>query len=156
MPLAPALAPAQTVAHNNRAASLYDQALHRRGSSSPERWPVARLLDVNGTLYGTDSFGGKYGWGTVFSISTTGAVQVLHSFGSGSDGTVPDAGLIDVKGTLYGTTSGGGQYNDGTVFSISTAGTEHVLYSFAGEPDGPAPLPLCTASRKRGRIALGA
>src|ERR1700692_3101354 len=69
MPLAPALAPAQTGAHNNRAASLYDQALHRRGSGSPERWPVARLLDVNGTLYGTDSYGGKYGWGEVFSIS---------------------------------------------------------------------------------------
>lgn len=30
--------------------------------------PAAALVDVNATLYGTTSFGGAYGWGTVFAL----------------------------------------------------------------------------------------
>jgi uncharacterized repeat protein (TIGR03803 family) len=57
---------------------------------------------VNGTLYGTTNYGGKYGFGTVFSITTAGSEKVLHSFKGGADGSSPQSRLLDVNGTLYG------------------------------------------------------
>ena len=77
--------------------------------------PVAPLIDVRGTLYGTTVHGGEYchensfsvGCGTVFSIKPNGTETVLHSFGATGDGKNPIAGLIDVGGRLYGTTMGG-------------------------------------------------
>jgi uncharacterized repeat protein (TIGR03803 family) len=106
--------------------------------------PGAGLLNVNGTLYGTTTGGGKYcrgsdGCGTVFSITTSGKETVLHSFGGTGDSGYPKAGLLNVNGTLYGTTAGGGANGSGTVFSITTSGAETVLYSFKGGKDGKAP-----------------
>ena len=102
--------------------------------------PLAGLVNVNGTLYGTTSSGGKYGHGTVYSVTTTGTESVLHDFRkNGSDGEYPHSGLIDIRGTLYGTTKSGGAYGSGTVFSITTTGTEKVLYSFGGSGDGAEP-----------------
>jgi uncharacterized repeat protein (TIGR03803 family) len=102
--------------------------------------PLANLIDVKGTLYGTTAMGGKYNAGTVFSITTDGTEKVLHNFGSGTDGTGPVGGLIDLNGSLYGTTKNGGALSGGTVFSITTTGTEKVLHSFGygtggGEPE---------------------
>jgi uncharacterized repeat protein (TIGR03803 family) len=129
-----------------------DKLLYRfRGSNYGDgALPVASLINVSGTLYGTTIAGGAYGGGTVFSISTSGTETVLHSFGNGSDGKNPTASLVDVNGTLYGTTFEGGahscgttydQYDCGTVFSISTTGAEQVLYSFAGPNHGDGSLP---------------
>ena len=113
--------------------------------------PVAGLVDVNGTLYGTTSYGGTgcppsenaTGCGTVFKITTSGTETVLYSFTGGSDGYDPQAALTDVNGTLYGTTVLGGCTPScagwGTVFKVTTSGTENVLYSFAGAPDGGNP-----------------
>ena len=106
--------------------------------------PQGRLIDVNGTLYGTANYGGAFRNGTVYSVGTNGGEKVLYSFdsfGSGSDGSRPQGDLLSVKGTLYGTTlSGGGSAcKCGTVFSISTGGAEKVLYSFAGGSDGVNP-----------------
>jgi len=109
-----------------------ESVLHSFSGGSDGASPVAGLVDLNGTLYGTTSTDGAYGAGTVFSISPTGEhYQVLHSFGSGSDGADPMAGLVAVKGKLYGTTSAGGTYGDGTVFRITASGTEAVLHSFS-------------------------
>jgi uncharacterized repeat protein (TIGR03803 family) len=119
--------------------------LHSFGKGNDGASPICSLIDVNGTLYGTTSEGGTYGYGIVFSMSPGGAVRVLHSFGNGSDGRGPqNGGLLDVNGTLYGTTVGGGKYRHdiqggGTVFSISLTGTEKVLYSFGKGSDGYAP-----------------
>src|SRR5579862_4266790 len=109
--------------------------------------PSARLLDVNGTLYGTTLEGGSTGCirhsgcGTVYEITASGEETVLHSFADGSgDGVWPHSGLINVKGVLYGTTYSGGANGLGTVFAITTSGTETVLYSFAGgSRDGADP-----------------
>lgn len=110
--------------------------------------PDASLIDVDGTLYGTTHEGGAHGYsssgyGTVFSVSTTGTERAVYSFKGGSDGAFPYASLIDVKGTLYGTTSGRGDLKCsytyggcGTVFSVSTTGTERVLHRFKGGSDG--------------------
>lgn len=122
-----------------------------KGGSDGER-PMAKLLNVKGTLYGTTSRGGgngcqKLGCGTVFSVSLNGSERVLYRFGGVSDGATPEAGLTDVDGVLYGTTEFGG-LNDcnasspgcGTVFSVTTAGNERVLHRFSNSPDGGNPV----------------
>src|SRR5580704_11869350 len=134
----------QTVAFESAKASLRTGASkslqvvldfqHYRGTH-----PSAPLLDLNGTLYGTTSQGGKYKGGTVYSISPTGAFKTLHYFGEGDDGARPMAGLIDVNGTLYGTTEFGGTSGAGTAYAISTSGSEKVLYNFTNGADGGYP-----------------
>jgi uncharacterized repeat protein (TIGR03803 family) len=102
--------------------------------------PLASLINVDGTLYGTTSLGGAHNVGTVFSITPTGKERVLYSFReSGPAGNYPGAALIDVNGTLYGTTELGAK-NTGTVFSITTSGKMHVLHGFgSGAPSGMQP-----------------
>jgi uncharacterized repeat protein (TIGR03803 family) len=100
-------------------------------------YPVASLIDVNGTLYGTTENGGAEGFGTVFSLDPTSSTEkVVHSFGIGSDGLYPYAGLVEARGLLYGTTQAGGTGSGcspgcGTVFVLDPkTGIEKVLYSF--------------------------
>ena len=117
------------------------RVLHSFGNGYDGAVPMASLINVKGTLYGTTVSGGEYGSGTAFSISTTGTEQVLHNFGSGFDGRGPYGSLIDVNGTLYGTTRNGGTYDLGTVYSVSMSGAEKVLYSFTGrDGDGAGPV----------------
>jgi uncharacterized repeat protein (TIGR03803 family) len=104
------------------------------------QYPYGKLLDVNGTLYGTTFQGGvSPGWGVVFKVTTTGEEHVVYSFKAGKDGAHPYAGLIAVKGLLYGTTYQGGTSGAGTVFSVSPTGDEKVIYSFKGGSDGEYP-----------------
>jgi uncharacterized repeat protein (TIGR03803 family) len=119
-----------------------DKILHNFPSFGNDgTYPTAGLIDVGSTLYGTTSKGGKYGYGTVFRMSTSGSEKVLHNFPSFSnDGKVPLGGLIDVGGTIYGTTWEGGSNAVGTVFTITPSGAEKVLYSFKNNPDGAAPF----------------
>jgi uncharacterized repeat protein (TIGR03803 family) len=112
-------------------------------------FPLAGLIfDSAGNLYGTTSFGGIYGGGTVFELTPTAdggwTEKVLHNFSNnGSDGFWPTGGLaFDAAGNLYGTTYLGGSYycyggyKCGTVFELTrtTGGdwTEKVLHSFNG------------------------
>jgi uncharacterized repeat protein (TIGR03803 family) len=131
--------PALSVRINTNYKVVHSFGAVRDGSS-----PIAPLIDVGGTLYGTTYVGGKYNGGTVFSLTPRGVEKVLHNFGSGSDGVKPN-GLIDVSGTLYGTTYEGGSYTCyrdsygsgcGTVFSITLTGAEKVLHSFSGSARG--------------------
>src|SRR5262249_24903422 len=107
--------------------------------------PVLSLSDGNGTFYGTDYFGGAYGYGTVFKVDAAGKVTTLYSFGTGADGSRPTAGLVqDQEGNLYGTTSSGGNlacgfnFGCGTVFKLDTTGKLTTLYRFHGS-DGSSP-----------------
>ncbi len=75
---------------------------------SPE---AALVLDAQGNLYGTTSFGGSYGFGTVFKVDPSGHETVLHSFRGvnegmmNGDGAYPVRALVfDGQGNLYGTT----------------------------------------------------
>jgi len=108
-----------------------EKVLHRFGNGTDGNSPVAPLIKVKDTLYGTTEHGGAYscesyrqalvgGCGTVFSITPSGAEKVLHNFGSGTDGFFPGAALSDVDGILYGTTEyGGDKYCCGTVFAFT-------------------------------------
>jgi uncharacterized repeat protein (TIGR03803 family) len=129
------------------------KVLHIFAGGSDGAIPEAGLIDVDGTMYGTTFGGGKYGVGTVFSITTAGTEKVLNSFAGGSDGANPQATLINVNGVLYGTTAQGGRgcvfklfriRGCGTIFSVTTTGMETVLYRFRGSrgdgADGAVPL----------------
>jgi len=85
----------------------------------------------DGNLYGTLSWVGAYGDGTVVKITPSGRVTTLYSF-SGPDGNGPWGGLtMGSDGNFYGTTLTGGDYGYGTIFKITPAGTLTKLYSFA-------------------------
>ncbi len=89
--------------------------------------PVGRLLmDAQGNLYGTTSFGGKHDQGAVFELSASGKESVLYSFTGGADGGSPYDGLVmDGAGNLYGTTLIGGNFGSscpigcGVVFKVA-------------------------------------
>ena len=105
--------------------------------------PAAGLVQgARGTLYGTtfnggDFYGGTciYGCGTVFSVTSRGALESLDSFGV-ANGEWPQAGMIQgTDGKIYGTTPAGGSgicgiYCDGTFFSLGPDGTLTTLYNF--------------------------
>jgi len=127
-----------------------EKILYTFGAKPDAQYPVAGLLDVKGTLYGTTSAGGSSEDGTVYSVTTTGTEKVLHSFGGSPDGAMPSSGLIDVRGTLYGTTPAGGdalcyevENTCGIVYSITATGKEEVLYTFTpGNDFGGGAHPL--------------
>jgi uncharacterized repeat protein (TIGR03803 family) len=128
--------------NKNSEVVLYSfQGGHQQGAG-----PTLSFADANGTFYGTDIFGGSYGYGTVFKVNTSGMEKDLYSFGTGPDGSLPNPGLArDEQGNLYGTTTSGGDSNCGinfgcgTVFKLDTTGMLTTLYTFTGGLDGGAP-----------------
>ncbi|HEY2473530.1 MAG TPA: choice-of-anchor tandem repeat GloVer-containing protein [Candidatus Cybelea sp.] len=111
--------------------------------------PSGQLIAIGGVLYGTTPFGGLgYGYGTIFSLTTSGERHVLYDFKGLSDGIEPYGGLVSLGGVLYGTTIAGGMHcpgeseftGCGTVFAITLSGQEHVIYRFKGGTDGVAPF----------------
>jgi uncharacterized repeat protein (TIGR03803 family) len=94
--------------------------------------PTAPLLaGADGSIYGTATFGGSGGFGTVFRIASGGAFSLLHDF-SVADGNEPLGGLIiGSDGLLYGTTVNGGASGQGVVFRLGTSGQNFsVQHSF--------------------------
>lgn len=129
-------------------ASGAESIVHSFGQGSDGATPLASLISVNGTLFGTTQGGGSHctptvGCGTLFSINPTGTETVVHDFGASGDGSMPDGPLVDVNGTLYGTTVTGGAYvhnGGGTVFSIGpSASSYRLLHSFGKGNDGAQP-----------------
>src|SRR6266571_4216119 len=105
--------------------------------------PSGSLILSAYTLYGTATYGGSSGNGTVFAVSTDGTgFTNLHDFNY-IDGAYSDAGLItNLSGnTIYGTASSGGSSGGGTVFAINPDGTGFTnLYGFTGGSDGANPF----------------
>jgi uncharacterized repeat protein (TIGR03803 family) len=93
--------------------------------------PVGSLVQATGgNFFGATSFGGGsacfggFGCGTIFEISSGGAMTTVHYF-DGSDGVLPDGGLFQATdGNLYGTTAGQGAPDCGTecgtVYKLTT------------------------------------
>jgi uncharacterized repeat protein (TIGR03803 family) len=100
----------------------------------------------DGLLYGTTTFGGSKGVGTIFKLQPDGTgYAIIRNFTDLSDGSQPQAGLIEGSdGALYGATSAGpgGSYG-GTAFVIRKDGTGfRVLHRFGPftSNDGAQPL----------------
>jgi uncharacterized repeat protein (TIGR03803 family) len=112
-------------------------------------FPNAPLLLSGSTLYGTTSFGGSNGLGTVFKINTDGnGYSVLHQFANvPGDGRNPQSSLVLSGSTLYGTTLGAARSN-GSVFKVDTNGNGFaILYGFGLTPaDGYNPYSPLTLS----------
>jgi uncharacterized repeat protein (TIGR03803 family) len=59
--------------------------------ATPGGSPHATLLQAaDGYFYGTTTFGGFYGLGTVFRVNASGAFQSLYAFGTNNDGGSPN------------------------------------------------------------------
>ncbi len=88
-------------------------------------FPYASLIQgTDGHLYGTTRYSGRYDGGTVFKISTDGAISPCYSFAIGEIGHMgfSAAGLIQGKdGYLYGITSEGGLYDSGAIIKLPTS-----------------------------------
>ena len=110
------------------------QFLSASSSSLPPEYPSAGLVQgSDGSLYGTTAYGGASGKGTVFQVTTNGALTILLSF-NGTNGSHPAAALVQGSdGNFYGTTAcGGSSGNNGTVFQMTPAGVLTTLVSFDG------------------------
>jgi uncharacterized repeat protein (TIGR03803 family) len=123
--------------------------LHSFTEASDGAFPRGGLILSGDTLYGTASYGGNSGGGTVFAINIDGTgFTNLYSFSANyydtgqyytnSGGLGPTAGLALSGDTLYGTASGGGygtsgdDGGSGTVFAVKTDGTAFTtLHIFA-------------------------
>jgi|SRR5579871_996340 len=98
--------------------------------------PRASLIQAaDGNLYSTTEYGGMYGSGIVFRITTAGALTTLYSFTGGADGGYPYGNVIQANDTnFYGTTYAG----SGSVFQLNPLGVLTTLYAFNGF-DGSGP-----------------
>src|SRR5579871_385927 len=102
---------------------------------------------IDGNLYGATQDGGTYGYGTVFSISPSGAFTELYSFCTNpplcTDGEFPFGGLVQAAdGNFYGTAAKGGNSYNGTIFRITPSGMLTTVYLFcsqSGCTDGSLP-----------------
>lgn len=108
------------------------------------------FLAADGNFYGTTYEGGPYDAGSIFSITSSGALTTLYMFAFG-DGMNPYAGVVQAPdGNFYGTAGVGGNvgtYCDtgcGSVYKMTPAGAVTFLYEFCSEyyecPDGAVPL----------------
>jgi uncharacterized repeat protein (TIGR03803 family) len=108
-------------------------------TNSDGAYPTGWLILSSNTLYGTATYGGHSGFGTLFSINTDGTdFKILHSFSaisgvlfSNLDGAHPSGGLLLAGNNLYGTATDGGAGGNGVVFALNSDGTGFTnLHSF--------------------------
>ncbi|MGM9487025.1 SMP-30/gluconolactonase/LRE family protein [Ideonella sp. YS5] len=106
----------------------------------------------NGLIYGSATYGGTQGKGTVFSMTPDGQLTRLYSFEA--HGRYPAGLVLGPAGQLLGTTEATkpkNRYRNGTIFSIHRqSGKLKTLFDFP-KPlvDGKGPVPLV-----RGRDGL--
>ncbi len=95
--------------------------------------PSGSVILAGPALYGTATYGGTSGWGTVFAVNTNGTGFITaYSFAGGSDGANPSGGVTPLNDFLYGTASHGGSTGAGAVFAVRTNGTSFAnLHSFS-------------------------
>ena len=128
------------------ATSGKETVLYRFKGGDDGSYPVGRLIELHGALYGVTLYGGSacfpYGCGTVFKVTLSGTETIIHHFRGGKDGSLPDSHLTNVSGTLYGTTQRGGGPGAiaGLFLKFTASGKELILHRFAGPPgDGESP-----------------
>jgi|GEM_PF-1465245 len=94
--------------------------------------PTGPIVATNGYIYGCVTYGGDFGGGAVFRISTNGTGYThIYSFKGKPDGAYPNWLLLGQNGMLYGTTYYGGNKNRGTLFAMNLDGNNYnILKNF--------------------------
>ncbi|HET9407005.1 MAG TPA: choice-of-anchor tandem repeat GloVer-containing protein [Candidatus Sulfotelmatobacter sp.] len=125
-----------------------------QSNCSDGRQPTAGLtLGTDGNFYGTTTFGGANGEGSVFRVTPQGVLKTLHSFCAQSncpDGARPLTGLVlgdggNFLGTTSDLTTSSALPSFGTVFRITPQGQLTTLHRFCSLPncaDGRQPSGL--------------
>ena len=125
--------------------------------------------DGTSPLYGVASRGGRYGYGTVYSLrhQRDWKLRALYAFcpdtGTCAGGAAPVyAPVLDGAGNLYGITSGGGGQNAGVVFKLSpgSGNAYSVVHDFCSSPDcadgaSPSDLIVDAGGNLFGTASLG-
>ncbi|MGB8169309.1 MAG: choice-of-anchor tandem repeat GloVer-containing protein, partial [Chthoniobacteraceae bacterium] len=99
--------------------------------------PQSALVQwTDGNLYGTTNTGGTNGVGSIFRVTTAGALTTLRSMATTADGSNPYGALVlGGDGNFYGLATNGGVSGRGTVFNISpSTSTFTRLLSFVTSP----------------------
>ena len=105
------------------------------------------MQDSSGAFYGTTESGGTNSMGSVFKITSQGALTTVYSFCISEgcpDGDTPFAGLVlGTDGNFYGATESGGSGNGGVVYQLTPGGVLTTLHQFCADlqpdcPDGEA------------------
>jgi len=126
----------------------------------------SNLISLNGAVFGTTSFGGQFGQGTLWGLASDGSQYGLfRSFGdpftfnnelgaSGSDGIQPagSIGFDPIQSQIFGTTSFGGSHTTprgstgGTIWSFDFSGKYTVIHNFGANGDGFLPSGVTVVS----------
>ena len=109
------------------------------GIDPPAEPHGALVQGADGSFYGTTTYGGLSGNGTVYKVTTSGVVTPLVDFdGTKIKGSNPYAGLVlGPDGNFYGTTEYGGKEDKGTIFRMTPAGVVKTLVTFLGKGANP-------------------
>jgi uncharacterized repeat protein (TIGR03803 family) len=86
--------------------------------------PTGPLMQASdGAIYGTLSFGGKWGKGGVFRVAPGTGFQLLLDFagwaGSDTESPIASALVESPDGFLLGTGYSGGLHREGTIFALT-------------------------------------
>jgi uncharacterized repeat protein (TIGR03803 family) len=94
-------------------------------------------LGTDGNLYGVLSASGNGAFGSVFKITTAGALTILHSFSDSGDGASPNFPPIQATdGNFYGTVGSSGSSGNGVLYKLTPGGKFTVLHTFNRNVDG--------------------
>ena len=118
----------------------YSVIHHLDGTAEGSTSSSALVKGDDNNLYALCSVGGKNNMGTVFKVSTSGALTVLEDF-NGADifGNTPYSSFIKGKDSAYyATTSAGGMYGFGSIIKIC-GGKTTVLHAFNKTAEGGYP-----------------
>jgi uncharacterized repeat protein (TIGR03803 family) len=129
------------------------------GSTTGGQPQSTLVMDRSGNLYGTTTFYGPDGGGTVFELTPSNGVWVFSLIAS-FNCFIPVGVTMDSTGNLYGVCAHGGAFSDGWVFKLTNSrGTWAVtdLHDFSGT-DGAvpyAPVSLDASGNVYGTTAEG-
>jgi uncharacterized repeat protein (TIGR03803 family) len=117
-----------------------------RGGPGDGSNPESTITVASGVAYGTTTYAGSAGYGTVYSLTPPASPgdpwteTILYNFTGGSDGGYPMGGVtFGSGGELYGTTSTGGAGKLGTIFKLTPPKVTGdpwqftLLHSFSGK-----------------------
>lgn len=122
-----------------------ETTLYTFSGGSDGNYPDSGLTaGPDGNFYGTTTYGGSGGMGTIYRVTPQGAHTVLYSFTPGpGDGQYPASGLeLGDDGLFYATTTAGGMYGGGTFLRMTLDGAITTLFHFGAGKSGSAPQGL--------------